>query len=82
MQKHPKLSLPELIFCIAPGVWWGVGYWHILFTWPIALRHSLQTEMSFQTANNTRDTQLTDKDVSVASASSNNNCIIYYRDRE
>jgi len=36
-------------------------------------------ETTFQMADNTRDTKLT-KDVSVAS--SDNNCIIYYQDRE
>jgi len=37
-------------------------------------------ETNFQTADNTHETKLTEKDVSVAS--SDINCIVYYRDRK
>jgi len=36
------------MFWIAPGVWWGVGHWHILFRRPIALWHSFQMETTFK----------------------------------
>jgi len=49
------------MFWIAPGVWWGVGLWYILFRRPTALRHTFQTGPAFQTADNTPDTQLTEK---------------------
>ena len=45
-----------------------------------ALRHSFQMETTLQTADSTRDTQLTENDRSVPSTDSN--CIIYYWDWE
>jgi len=44
-----------------------VGHWYILFRQPIALRRSFKMEMTFKMADNTRDTKLNEKDVSVAS---------------
>jgi len=70
-------------------VWWGVGIWYILFRQPTALRHSFKMGRTFQKADNTPDTQLTEKDVCNkvykdcgSAAIRDNNCIIYYQDQE
>jgi len=41
--KHRQQSEHEKIFWIPQVVWWGVGLWDTLYTWPITLPTDLQT---------------------------------------